>query len=139
MYHFNTSDQREVLCYKSYVSLCTRAPSQCCPLHQGNIMMLPWRVVYLFFDLKQLLFDLKVPTLIYGWLFLHCFYKEACKVVPYNWKCSRYVIFTDFTVERATVKISFMKIYHQACLVCKHVCEIWKFQWQDAPSVKILI
>ena len=59
----------------------------CITLHQGNItmlsslMMLPWKVVYLFFDLKQLLFDLKVLSLIYEWLFLHCFYIEACKVV----------------------------------------------------------
>ena len=38
-------------------------------------------MVYLFYDLNQLLFDLKVPTLSYEWLFLHCFYIEACKVV----------------------------------------------------------
>ena len=38
----------------------------------------------------------------------------------------RHVIFTDFAVERATVKI-----YHHPYLACKHVCEIWKLQWQD--------
>ena len=40
MYHFNTSDQRKVQGYKSHVSLCIGATSRCCPLHQGNIMML---------------------------------------------------------------------------------------------------
>ena len=49
----------------------------------------------------------------------------------YTRKCLWHVIFTDFTVERATVKFKFVKFYYQAYLACKHVCEIWKFQWLD--------
>ena len=44
-------------------------------------MTLLRKVVYLFFDLVQLLFDLPPLLSIGSYVFLHFFYTEACRIV----------------------------------------------------------